>query len=71
MSVAPTDINHLERALPLLVTCNLHGINPYSYFVGVLQRTSSTKADEIADLTPIRWKELFAHQSLKSVLETR
>jgi hypothetical protein len=35
----------------------------------VLQRISNTKAADVADLTPIRWKELFAHQILISDLE--
>ncbi|NDC38201.1 MAG: transposase domain-containing protein, partial [Proteobacteria bacterium] len=47
------------------------GINPYTYFVDVLQRISITNAADVADLTPIRWKELFAHQPLKSDLETQ
>jgi transposase len=60
---------HVGKIQSLLVTCRLHGINPYTYFVDVLQRISSTKAADVADLTPIRWKELFAHQPLKSDLE--
>jgi transposase len=55
----------------LLVTCRLHGINPYTYFVDVLQRISTIKAAHVADLTPIRWKELFAQQPLESDLETQ
>ena len=49
--------------------CRLHGINPYIHFVDVLQRISITKAADVADLTPTRWKELFAHQTLMSDLE--
>jgi transposase len=60
---------HVGKIQSLLVTCRLHGINPYTYFVDVLQRISTTKAADVADLTPIRWKELFAHQPLKSDLE--
>jgi len=62
---------HVGKIQSLLVTCRLHGINPYAYFVDVLQRISITKAADVADLTPIRWKELFAHQPLKSDLETQ
>jgi transposase len=62
---------HVGKIQSLLVTCRLHGINPYTYFVDVLQRVSTTKASDVADLTPIRWKELFAHQSLKSDLEAQ
>ena len=57
--------------LLLIVTCKLHEINPYTYFVDVLQRISITKAADVADLTPTRWKELFAHQLLKSDLEAQ
>ncbi len=49
---------------------NIH-INPYTYFVYALQRISTTKAFDVADLVPIRWKELFAPQPLKSNLETQ
>jgi transposase len=62
---------HVGKIQSLLVTGRLHGINPYTYFVDVLQRVSTTKASDVADLTPIRWKELFAHQSLKSDLEAQ
>ena len=60
---------HVGKIQSLLVTCRLHGINPYTYFVDVLQRISITKAADVADLTPVRWKKLFAHQPLKSDLE--
>ena len=60
---------YVGKIQALLVTCRLHGINPYTYFVDVLQRVSITKAADVADLTPIRWKELFAQQTLKSDLE--
>lgn len=62
---------YVGKIQSLIVTCRLHGINPYTYFVDVLQRISITKAADVADLTPIRWKELFAHQPLKSDLETQ
>ena len=60
---------YVGKIQSLLVTCRLHGINPYTYFVDVLQRVSITKASDVADLTPIRWKEIFAHNPLKSDLE--
>ena len=62
---------HVGKIQSLLVTCRLHGINPYTYFVDVLQRISITKASDVADLTPIRWKELFTHQPLRSDLESQ
>jgi transposase len=60
---------HVGKIQSLIVTCRLHGINPYTYFVDVLQRISITKTADVADLTPIRWKGLFAHNPLKSDLE--
>jgi transposase len=62
---------YVGKIQSLLVTCRPHGINPYTYFVEVLQRVSIIKASDVTDLTPIRWKELFAHQSLTSDLETQ
>jgi hypothetical protein len=60
---------YVGKIQSLLVTCRLHGINPYTYFVDVLQRVSTTKAADVADLTPVRWQELLAQQPLKSDLE--
>ena len=60
---------YVGKIQSLLVTCRLHGINPYTYFVDVLQRISISKAADVTDLTPNRWRELFAHQPLKSDLE--
>lgn len=57
------------RIQSLLVTCRLHGINLYTYFVDVLKRISITKAANVADLTPVRWKDLFGHQTRMSDLE--
>ncbi len=62
---------YVGKIQSLLVTCRLHGINPYTYFVDVLQRVSITKASDVAELTPIRWKDLFAHKPLKSDLEAQ
>ena len=62
---------YVGKIQSLLVTCRLHGINPYTYFFDVLQRVAITKASDVADLTPIRGKELFAHQPLKSDLEVQ
>ena len=60
---------YVGKIQSLLVTCRLHGIDPYTYFVDVLQRVSVTKALDVADLTPRRWKELFAHAPLTSHLD--
>jgi hypothetical protein len=60
---------YVDKIQSLLVTCRLHGIAPYTYFVDVLQRISITKAHDVADLTPLRWKELFARDPLSSDLD--
>ena len=53
----------------LVTTCRLHGINPYTYLVDVLQRIAIHPDSEIEDLTPRRWKELFADDPLPSDLD--
>lgn len=52
----------------LLVTCKLHGIDPYDYLVDVLQRISEHPASKVEELTPRRWKELFAATPMRSPL---
>jgi len=53
----------------LLVTCKLHGINPYTYLVDVLQRISQHPASRVIELTPRVWKEKFADNPLCSDLD--
>ena len=50
----------------LLATCRLHQIDPYEYFIDVLQRVGQHPAAQVAQLTPRLWKQHFAHQPLKS-----
>lgn len=52
----------------LIVTCRLHGINPYDYLVDVLQRVGTHPAADVAQLTPRQWKERFADNPLRSDL---
>jgi hypothetical protein len=52
----------------LLVTCRLHGVDPYTYLVDVLQRISEHPASQVLDLTPRLWKTKFAHNPIKSDL---
>ena len=52
----------------LLVTCRLHDIDPYDYFVDVLQRVGQHPASKVDELTPRRWKALFAANPLRSDL---
>ena len=53
----------------LLVTCKLHGINPHTYLVDVLQRISQHPASRVIELTPRIWKEKFADNPLCSDLD--
>lgn len=59
---------HVGVIQSLLVTCRLHGVDPYTYLVDVLQRVSLHPARDVEQLTPRRWKALFAHNPLKSDL---
>jgi len=54
----------------LLVTCRLHGVNPYEYLVDVLQRVDTHPASRVEELTPRLWKTRFADNPLRSDLET-
>jgi transposase len=51
----------------LIVTCRLHGIDPYTYLIDVLQRVSQHPASRVAELTPRLWKSLFADNPLRSI----
>jgi transposase len=53
----------------LLVTCKLHGINPHTYLVDVLQRISQHPASRVVELTPRVWKATFADKPLCSGLD--
>ena len=50
----------------LMVTCRLHGINPYTYLLDVLQRVGSHPASRVDELIPRNWKRLFATQPMGS-----
>jgi hypothetical protein len=52
----------------LLVTCRMHGINPYDYLVDVLQRINQHPAAKVHLLTPRLWKQHFADNPLRSPL---
>jgi len=59
---------HVGIVQSLIVTCRLHGINPYDYLVDVLQRVSQHPASRVAELTPRLWKLSFASNPLRSDL---
>jgi transposase len=52
----------------LLTTCRLHGINPSTYLIDVLQRVGEHPDERVEELTPRRWKELFADNPMRSDL---
>ncbi len=53
----------------LLSTCRLHDVDPYTYLVDVLQRIALHPAKDAEQLTPRRWKVLYADNPLRSDLE--
>ncbi len=59
---------HVGIVQSLLATCRLHDINPYDYFVDVLQRVGQHPASLVHQLTPRIWKEIFANNPLRSDL---
>ena len=48
----------------LVSTCRLHGVHPYTYLGDVLQHISIHPDSGVEELTPRRWKELFASAPL-------
>jgi len=50
----------------LVATCKLHDINPYVYFVDILQRVSSHPVSRIDELIPRNWKHKFKDDLLVS-----
>ncbi|MGH8323722.1 MAG: IS66 family transposase, partial [Steroidobacteraceae bacterium] len=59
---------HVGIIQSLIVTCRLHGVDPYTYLVDVLQRVSLHPASRVAELTPRLWKQHFADNPLRSDL---
>ena len=59
---------HAGIVQSLITTCRLHGIEPYTYFVDVLQRVGQHPARRVAELTPRLWKQHFAEQPMRSDL---
>jgi transposase len=57
---------HVGIVQSLIVTCRLHGIDPYDYLVDVLQRVGQHPAADVAQLTPRLWKERFTANPLRS-----
>ncbi|MBL8297707.1 MAG: transposase [Rhodanobacteraceae bacterium] len=61
---------HVSIVQSLIVTCRLHGIDPYTYLVDVLQRVGQHPASRVHELTPRLWKQHFADARLRSILYT-
>lgn len=59
---------HAGIVQSLIVTCRLHGVDPYTYLVDVLQRVGQHPAARVDELTPRNWKARFADQPLRSDL---
>jgi hypothetical protein len=59
---------HIGMMQSLLTTCRLHDIDPYDYLVDVLQRIGQHPARRVEELTPRRWKQLYAANPLRSPL---
>jgi hypothetical protein len=47
----------------------LQGVDPYRYLVDVLQRIAMHPDSQVDELTPRRWKTLFADEPLRSDLD--
>lgn len=61
---------HAGIVQSLIVTCRLHGIDPTTYFIDVLQRVGQHPAARVAELTPRLWKQHFADHPLRSDLSS-
>ncbi len=59
---------HIGVFNSLIVTCRLHGVDPYDYLVDVLQRVAVHPAHRVSELTPRLWKERFADSPMRSDL---
>ncbi len=68
-SWAELGAHHVGIIQSLLVTCQLHSIDPYTYLVDVLQRIDRHPAQDVHMLTPKLWKQHFSSNPLRSVLD--
>jgi transposase len=50
-------------------TCVLHDVAHYTYFVDVLQRVDTHPQARGDELTPRRWKQYFAADPMRSLLQ--
>jgi len=61
--------HQVGRVQSLLTTCVLHGVDPHTYLVDVLQRIAIHPQARVAELTPRLWKERFAATPLGSPID--
>ena len=54
----------------LLTTCRLHGVDPHTYLIDVLQRVGEHPASRTEELTPRVWKTMFANDPMRSDVYT-
>ena len=59
---------HVGLIQSLLTTCRLHDVDPYTYLIDVLQRINLHPARDVEQLTPRRWKALFATKPMRADL---
>ena len=57
---------HVGIIQGLIATCRLHGVDPWTWLVDVLQRVASHPAKDVAQLTPRLWKDHFAADPMTS-----
>lgn len=62
---------HIGMLQSLLTTCRLQEIDPYDYLVDVLQRIGEHPASRVEELTPRRWKQLYAVNPMRSAVDKR
>ena len=55
-------------AQSLISTCVLHGVDPWTYLVDVLQRLDTHPAAKVSELTPRIWKEKFGDNPIPAAL---
>jgi transposase len=55
-------------AQSLISTCVLHGVNPWTYLVDVLQRLDTHPAAKVSELTPRIWKGKFGDNPIPAAL---
>ena len=53
----------------LITTCKMHGVDPYTYLVDVLQRVADHPKSEIEKLTPRLWSQYFGDNPMRSDLD--